>query len=87
MKNYEMRLQKETGICGSTEKKKKFSRHKPDMIQLLELTDRSFSITAITMGKIVVKKMGNICKQIEIFSREMESILKKSNGNSSTKKV
>ena len=86
MKNYEMRLQKETGICGSTEKKK-FSRHKPDMIQLLELTDRSFSITAITMGKSVVKKMGNICKQIEIFSREMESILKKSNGNSSTKKV
>lgn len=71
-----MRLQKETGICGSTEKKKKFSRHKPDMIQLLELTDRSFSITAITMGKIVVKKMGNICKQIEIFSREMESIKK-----------
>lgn len=87
MKNYEMRLQKETGICGSTEKKKKFSRHKPDMIQLLELTDRSFSITAITMGKSVVKKMGNICKQIEIFSREMESIKKKSNGNSSTKKV
>lgn len=55
------------------------------MIQLLELTYRSFSITAITMRKSLVKKMGNICEQIENFSREMESI-KKTNGNSSTKK-
>ena len=68
-------------------KKKKFSRHKPEMIQLLELTYRSFSITAITMRKSLVKKMGNICEQIENFSREMESIKKKTNGNSSTKKV
>lgn len=72
-----MRLQKKkkTGICSSTEKKK-FSRHKPEMIQLLELTYRSFSITAITMRKSLVKKMGNICEQIENFSREMESIKK-----------
>ena len=71
-----MRLPKETGICGSMEKKKKFRRHKPEMIWMLELTDRSFSITAITMGKGLVKKMGNIYEKIEKFSREMESINK-----------
>ena len=44
------------------------------MTKMLELTDRSFSVTAINMGKGLVKNMGNICEQIEIFRREMESI-------------
>lgn len=55
-------------------RKKKISRHKPEMTKMLELTDRSFSVTAINMGKGLVKNMGNICEQIEIFRREMESI-------------
>ena len=40
------------------EKKKKFRRHKPEMIQMLELTDRSFSITANYYGKRSSEKDG-----------------------------
>ena len=57
-------------------KKKKFSRHKPDMIQLLELTDRSFSITAITMGKSVVKRWATYANKLK-FSAEKWNLLKK----------
>ena len=53
------------------QQRKKISRHKPEMTKMLELTDRSFSVTAINMGKGLVKKMGNICEQIEIFRREI----------------
>ena len=74
MKNYE--TPKRNRNMWLNGKKKKFRRHKPEMIWMLELTDRSFSITAITMGKGLVKKMGNIYEKIEKFSREMESIKK-----------
>lgn len=70
-----------------TQQKKKFSRSKPQMTQMLELADRIFSITAINMGKGLVKQMGNMCEHTDNFSREMESIKRKPNGNSSTEKV
>lgn len=73
MKNYKT-PKRNRSMWLNRKKEKKFSRHKPEMTQMLELTDRSFSVTAINMGKGLVKKMGNICGQIEIFSREMESI-------------
>lgn len=57
------------------------------MTKMMELTNSSFSITAMNMGKCLAKKDGQHNERIANFSREMESIKRKPNGNSSTEKV
>lgn len=49
--------------------KKKFSRHKPEMIQLLGVY-RSFSITAITMRKSLVKRWATYANKLKISAEK-----------------
>ena len=57
------------------------------MTQKLESIDRIFGVTPTNMGKVLMKKLGNMCERIGHFSKEMESMKRKLNRNSSTEKV
>lgn len=64
-----IKYQRETGKLNSTEKK--FSRSKTQMTKMMELTNSSFSITAMNMGKCLAKKkMGNIMNELRISAEE-----------------
>ena len=60
-----------------SEDTKQASAPDSDKTQILELFNREFDITMISMLKTLMGKVDNVDKQMDIVSREMEMLRKK----------